>query len=112
MRVQNLINAKGNAVANQFVISEEKDGNPYLIVFQSYTSTVCMILIEEDKAVVKFGKNWDFSKTTIRNLLIFLSQYPITKKFTSSKDIKKAIEEGYTLFNVEKIPVIYNEDMR
>lgn len=113
MRVSNLINAKGNAVANQFVISEKKDdGNPYLIIFQSYDSTVCMILIEDDRALIKFGKNWDFSKTTVRNLLIFLSQYPVTRGLTSSKDIKKAIENGYILFNGEEIPVIYNEYMK
>ena len=112
MRVSNLINAKGNAIANQFVIIDKKDdGNPYLITFQSYDSTVCMILIEEDTAVIKFGKNWNFSKTTVRNLLIFLSKYPVTRGLTSSKDIQKAIENGYTLFNEEKIPVIYNEYM-
>lgn len=41
--VANLINSKGNAVANQFIITEMKDGVVKEINFQSYDSLVCSI---------------------------------------------------------------------
>lgn len=111
MKVQNLVNLKGNAVANQFIITEEKNGIVISITFQSYDSTVCQILLG-DESIIKFGRDWDFSTTTKKNLVIFLSHYPVTKELTSSKDIKKAIEEGYILFKGEEIPVVYDEIMR
>ena len=60
--VSNLINDRGNAVRNQFVITE---GNT--TVFQSYSSRVCEIVKPCGmgfNALVRFGRDWNYSQTT------------------------------------------------
>lgn len=90
--VCNLINARGNAVANQFVITESNGD----IAFQSYKSRVCEIrkgALGYDKVVV-FGRDWDYSRTTMKHLVSFLSQNGISV-LTSVKDIRESINRGH-----------------
>lgn len=94
--VSNLINSKGRAVANQFVISTTKS-----IGFQSYSSLVC--LIENDK--ITFGRDWDYSKTTMKHLVSFLNQNGIL--FNSVAEIRKAIKNGF----YNNYIVIYDENV-
>ena len=63
--ISNLINNKGNAAANQFVIN--KNG---IVYFQSYESPICRI--ENNK--VTLTSDWDYSNTTRKHLYIFLEQ--------------------------------------
>ena len=81
--VSNLINDRGNAVANQFVISEQNK-----ISFQSYQSLVCVVCDNE----IVFGRDWDYSRTTMKHLNTFLRD--LGYHFLGSKDIRKAIECG------------------
>lgn len=106
--VANLINDRGNAVRNQFIITE---GNT--IAFQSYNSRVCEIIKPCGMgfdALVRFGRDWDYSQTTSKHLYSFLRQNGL-EILASKKDIEEAIERGYARRN-EAIAVVYDNSMR
>lgn len=80
MRITNLINNKGNAVKNQFVITEDNRET-----FQSYESKIAII---ENGQVTLDPYYWDYSVTTLRHLKNFLG-------ISDSKaDIQKKIDSG------------------
>lgn len=83
--VQSLINGRGNAVANQFIIKTENG-----TFFQSYHSVVAKIT-KDGKLIL--SKHWDYSNTTMRNLYAFLRDYGFYE-YTSSKEMRKAIDNG------------------
>lgn len=104
MLVSQLINANGNPNANQFVISD--DG---YVAFQSYESRVCEITRDENlNRVVKFGCDWDYSRTTMKHLAEFLRQNGLYE-LASSQAIRKAINKGY--IKDGRVKVIYDETM-
>lgn len=108
--VANLINAKGNATANQFVIVEPEKGRT---AFQSYDSLVCEIFTKHTlgfEKVVRFGVDWDYSKTTMKHLNEFLKQNGC-EVLASAKDIREGIDRGHARYN-EAIAVIYDPTMR
>lgn len=112
--VSNLINSNGRAVANQFVITNfKKDGNIESVQFQSYDSLVCEIRpncgMGYDAHIV-LGRDFDYSRTTMKHLIGFLSKYPCTKEITCIADLRKAINKGY--FKNESIRYSYDETMR
>lgn len=93
--VTNLINENGRAVANQFVINEKDT-----IAFQSYASRVCEIRkggMGYEKVVV-LGKDWDYSKTTMKHLCGFLRQNGLGI-MASAKDIREAITRGHARYD-------------
>ncbi len=75
--VSNVINYKGNSVANQFIIK----GKDYTL-FWSYDSPIAM---KKDGKVYIF-KNWDYSITTGRYRNMFLEE--------SKNDTLKKIKSG------------------
>ena len=108
--VSNLINERGNAVKNQFVITE---GNTNTTAFQSYNSRVCEIVKPCGMgldALVRFGRDWNYSQTTTKHLYNFLRQNGL-EILASKQAIEEAIERGYTRLN-EGIAVVYEESMR
>lgn len=106
MAIYNLINNNGRAVANQFVITNDNE-----ISFQSYDSLVCQIRNKGgmgfDKVVV-FGRDWDYSRTTMKHLCKFLDDNNIS--LHNSAEIRKAIDKGY-IPNYEDIAVMYDATM-
>jgi|APSaa5957512576_1039674.scaffolds.fasta_scaffold104543_2 hypothetical protein len=86
MRVTQLINNKGNAVANHFIII--KGGSTYL---QSYNSIVAKI--DNFSNEVTLGIDWDYSATTLKHLKTFLEIND------SKKWINEAIDNG--VYNYE-----------
>ena len=86
MKIANLINANGNANANQFIIKDD-NGNTF---FQSYESIVCKI-DKENK--VTLGEDWNFSNTTSKHLYTFLKQNGHSE-IADRKSILKAIKNG------------------
>lgn len=85
MGVKQLINNRGNAAANQFVI-ETKDAT----YFQSYNSIIAKI---DKGGKLTVSSKWDYSKTTMKHLYIFLADYGY-RDFVGAKNMRKAIEEG------------------
>ena len=106
--ITNLINDRGNAVKNQFIITE---GNT--IAFQSYSSRVCEIVKPCGMgfdALVRFGRDWNYSQTTAKHLYNFLRQNGL-EILASKQAIEEAIERGYARLD-DGIAVIYEEGMR
>ena len=106
--IANLINDKGNAVKNQFIITE---GNT--TAFQSYDSRICEIVKPCGMgfdALVRFGCDWNYSQTTAKYLYSFLRQSGL-KILASKQAIEEAIERGHARLD-EAIAVVYDESMR
>ena len=100
--VCNLINANGNATANQFVINDFENGK---VIFQSYSSKVCEIDFQNHKIVL--GYDWDYSRTTMKHLAEFLRQNGLGC-MDNAKAVRKAIKDGkHNDFIVE-----YDENMQ
>ncbi len=91
MKVKNMTNRNGQAVANQFIIDDFMlDTGKSVMYFQSYDSIIARI---EDGQVTLDINNWDYSKTTGRYRNQFLGE---TKKETQAK-----IDSGeYVLTNL------------
>ena len=90
--VQQLINNNGNYATNQFIIKTKK-----ATYFQSYDSIICKL----DGKNIILSMNWDYSKTTMKHLYMFLRQYGYYS-LASAKDIRKAIKDG--LVTLKKVP--------
>lgn len=82
--VTNLINERGNAVRNQFVIYDNNG-----ITFQSYQTTICNIA----SGVVSINHNmWNYSHTTAKYLYQFLRANGINVH--NKKDVERLIKDG------------------
>ena len=106
--ITNLINDRGNAVKNHFIITE---GNT--IAFQSYDSRVCEIVKPCGMgfdALVRFGRDWNYSQTTATHLYNFLRQKGV-EILASKQAVEEAIERGHARRD-EGIAVMYDETMR
>lgn len=112
--VSNLINANGNATANQFVIDYDSNvTKEHYRAFQSYRSRVCEIALNGGmgfRKVVKFGADWDYSRTTMKHLSEFLRQNGCGV-LASAKDIREAIDRGHARHD-QSIAVIYDPTMQ
>lgn len=101
MKVRNLINTNGNAVANQFVI--EMGANNFY--FQSYDSLVA----KREGKVFTLGRDFDYSRTTSKHLHTFMEDYAqgilyrIKQEIPSynsfSDMLRKAIKKGIVQYD-------------
>ena len=106
--IANLINDRGNAVRNQFIITE---GNT--TAFQSYNSRVCEIVKPCGMGfdvLVRFGRDWNYSQTTAKHLYSFLRQNGLDI-LASKQAIEEAIDRGYARLN-QSIAVMYDKSMK
>ena len=78
MKVSNIVNNRGNIVANQFLII---DGNK--TYFQSYRSIIVKI---EDGQIMLDPVYWNYSRTTSKHRSTFLNE--------STKETQRKIKEG------------------
>lgn len=107
MMITNLIGRNNRAVANQFVIHEDNGD----VTFQSYDSKVCQIRkgsLGFEKVVV-FGRDYNYSNTTSRNLNIFLEDMGLGL-LASSKDREEALNRGHARKD-ETIAVFLDETL-
>ena len=78
MKISNFESAKGNKVANQFIIN-----TPEYTLFQSYNSVIVKTTFEDGKRIVYLDEYyWDYSKTTGKYRNQFLGE---DKKATELK---------------------------
>jgi|TARA_Y100000310_G_scaffold310174_1_gene355132 hypothetical protein len=87
MKVKNMTSARGNKIANQFIIREEGRGALGNFIerktFQSYQSIIAIVTIWKDGTDTELDINkWDYSVTTGKYRNIFLGE---TKKETEVK---------------------------
>lgn len=88
IKVKNIINDSGRAVANQFVISEWHNGSMVKATFQSYDSIICVMDFSgDDTEIVLDQQYWDYSRTTLKYLERFLELH-------SKKEIEAKIKNG------------------
>ena len=98
MVVAQLINDKNNPAANQFVVIGEN-----ATYFQSYSSVIVKKPDNDDK--IYLAPDWDYSKTTLKHLYIFLRDY--TRYHVSNKkDIENYIKQGVFVETNERIEII------
>lgn len=88
MKVEQMINDRGNGAMNQFIISG--DGK---IVFQSYKSMIAEV--DFNNHTITFGEDWDYSVTTGKHRNIFFRDYARFDELTTKKGVEKAIKDGY-----------------
>ncbi len=84
--VSQLINDKKKPTANQFVIVGEHG-----VYFQSYDSVIAQKNYNDGK--IYLSPSWDFSKTTLKHLYIFLHDYT-RFSVNSKKDVEYNIKNG------------------
>ena len=88
MKVENMTSSRGNAIANQFIITDD-NGNEY---FQSYDSIIAKKLYDRNSIVLD-KRFWDYSKTTGTYRNLFLGE--------TKKETQKKIDSGeYILTNL------------
>jgi len=92
MKVQNITSNNGNKIANQFVITDDKQ-NEY---FQSYNSMIVKKDYESDQVKIYLDqKYWNYSNTTGKYRNIFLGE--------TITETKKKIKSGeYILTDLNK----------
>jgi|TARA_Y100000033_G_scaffold36512_1_gene35355 hypothetical protein len=92
MKVENIESSKGNKIANQFVITDDKQ-NEY---FQSYNSMIVKKDYEGDQVKIYLDqKYWNYSNTTGKYRNIFLGE--------TITETKKKIKSGeYILTDLNK----------
>jgi hypothetical protein len=101
MKVEQMINTRGNGAMNQFVIT---DGER--IVFQSYQSTI--IEIDNNKMIVKVFPDYNYSRTTGKHRNIFFSDYTRLTGLNTLKELEKAMKAGtYNGYTIETVKDIY-----
>lgn len=87
MKVKNMISAKGNTIANQFIITSGTT-----LVFQSYDSIICRIAKGKTSLDKKY---WDYSYTTSKYRNLFLGE--------NKKQTQRKIDTGeYKLVNLNR----------
>lgn len=92
MKIRNIISNSGNAVRNQFLITDDQ-GNEY---FQSYDSIIAKKDYSGEKRVVYLDEYyWDYSTTTGKYRNMFLGE----DKKTTEKKIKSG---EYVLTNLNE----------
>lgn len=69
MKITNLINSKGNAVKNQFIISEGDK-----VTFQSYQRKIAAY-DTSDKTLKIYGDFWYYSNTTRKYFKTFINNF-------------------------------------
>jgi len=86
MKVENMINSRGNTIANQFII---RDFNR--TCFQSYRSLIAEY--SEDTTDLKIYTDWDYSRTTMKYLKQFINE-ETNYTYENKKQFEKLIEEN------------------
>ena len=99
MKVRNMTSAKGNKIANQFVIEDRRK-----VTFQSYNSTIATI--DYENAIIYIGCDWDYSKTTNKYRNMFFNECGFYE-IASAKDMRKALENKEVYINNRRFEVAY-----
>jgi len=91
MKVENMISSRGNAIANQFIITDHGRGvlGNFTVrrTFQSYDSVIATVTKWETETRTELDKNtWDYSVTTGKYRNQFLGE--------TKKETEKKIESG------------------
>ena len=96
---------------NQFVIRGERENEK--TVFQSYDSIIAEI---NENGQLTLGIDWDYSKTTLKHLYLFLNDYIYSFNDNIKEYIKelqnKTNKKAYIQKLIDNNIIQYNEDMQ
>lgn len=92
MKIEHLVNDRGNNAVNQFVITTEKG-----IYFQSYESMICKYL----NGILFVTPLWDYSNTTRKHFYIFLRRYTHFGRLTK-QDVLNYLNNTNEMIKVEE----------
>ena len=87
MRVEQMVNNRGNGAMNQFIIYDDNK-----TVFQSYDSMIAEV--DYSTQTITFGKDWNYSNTTGKHRNIFFENYVCIPQLASKKGIENALSVG------------------
>lgn len=87
MKVEQMINSRGNGAMNQFIITDTNK-----LVFQSYQSMI--IELDYTNNVMTIGKDYNYSTTTGKHRNIFFNDYAYMPELATLKGLEKAIKDG------------------
>ena len=87
MRVEQMINDRGNGAMNQFVLYVDN-----IIAFQSYDSLIATV--DRSEKEVTLFPSWDYSVTTGKHRNIFFKDYANIPDLASKKGIENALKNG------------------
>ena len=82
---------------NQFLMEDEKQA-----IFQSYDSIIA--IYDKENHILTFGCDWDYSRTTLKHLYIYLRDviyYDMTPE--QKQDIIKALQSANTRKALQKL---------
>lgn len=82
---------------NQFLMEDEKQS-----IFQSYDSIIA--IYDKENHILTFGCDWDYSKTTLKHLYIFLRDviyYDMTPE--QKQNIMEALQSANTRKALQKL---------
>lgn len=88
MKVYNMKSAKGNTIANQFII-EDTDKK----IFQSYDSTIAEIDYKNMEIIIY--PDYNYSRTTGKYRNIFFEDYCCMHEIATLCGLEKAIKDGF-----------------
>ena len=74
---------------NQFIMENEKE-----VIFQSYNSIIA--IINKTTKNLTLGCDWDYSRTTLKHLYIFLREYKNNLDYIEQNEILKALQSNNT----------------
>lgn len=92
LKVNNIISAKGNSIANQFEIRDYQNN---VIYFQSYETIIAKI---KDGKISVDRQSWDYSKTTSKYLNVFLDDFNFSEIAEMNHDQKEQYFEENNCF--------------
>lgn len=87
MRVQQMINSRGNKVNNQFVID-----NGAILTFQSYSSQIADV--DYNNKVVTIYPDYNYSNTTNKYRNLFFEKYAGLSGLANIAELRYALEGG------------------
>ena len=87
MRVQQMVNSRGNMVNNQFVID-----NGAVLTFQSYRSQIADV--DYNNKVVTIYEDYDYSNTTNKYHNLFFEKYANLSGLANISELRKALKSG------------------
>lgn len=92
LKVNNIISAKGNSIANQFEIRDYQNN---VIYFQSYETIIAKI---KDGKISVDRQSWDYSRTTSKYLNVFLDDFNFSEIAEMNHDQKEQYFEENNCF--------------
>lgn len=104
MKAGKKMNVKQFYAKNQFIIE-----NDFEIILKSYKSQVAKI--DKKNNILEFGKNWEYSRTTLKYLNYFINDFSYIinnidyEKFINTKNKKKYLEK---LVEIQEIKINKN----